>query len=366
MPDINKAYSWCIQTCNAPNIGYSQDYRNQQTVGGITYYDCSSLMNYALLNGGFQTPSYAPNYNAFTTYTMPQALLDLGFREVDSHDVWLPGDIALSSGHTEMVYQTVGVGGGICMGAHTSNAPLEYQVSIGSSSGNPDYVSTYSRFPRLFRYGEGGASGYGYSMYVISAIAGNWWQESGINPGIYESLKVVDLKDDNVYGGYGLGQWTNAPQYGTYRRTALAEWLEENGYPYDSPNGQFEFLIYENVWYSTGAAAMYGNLQDFLNSTSTDLYELTGAFLRGWEGIYTTTQHQQRYEYAQRVFNYIQANANNTAIDSWYIGNFYCTDEQKLNNAVMLYRMITAGGGGGGKPSHKRKKKPIWLWLRYY
>ena len=52
MPDINKAYSWAIQTCNAPNVGYSNAYRNQQTVGGITYYDCSSFINYALLAGG--------------------------------------------------------------------------------------------------------------------------------------------------------------------------------------------------------------------------------------------------------------------------------------------------------------------------
>ena len=75
MPDINKAYTWAIQTCNAPNIGYSQTYRNQQTVGGVTYYDCSSFINYALLAGGFETPSYAPNSNAFTTYSEPDELL---------------------------------------------------------------------------------------------------------------------------------------------------------------------------------------------------------------------------------------------------------------------------------------------------
>ena len=70
MPDINRAYTWAIQTCNAPNVGYSQAYRNQQTINGITYYDCSSFVNYALLAGGFETPSYAPRHNAFTTYTM--------------------------------------------------------------------------------------------------------------------------------------------------------------------------------------------------------------------------------------------------------------------------------------------------------
>ena len=47
MPNINQAYSWAVNTCNAPNVGYSQAYRNQQTIGGITYYDCSSFIWYS-------------------------------------------------------------------------------------------------------------------------------------------------------------------------------------------------------------------------------------------------------------------------------------------------------------------------------
>jgi hypothetical protein len=178
MPDINKAYSWAVATCNAPNVGYSQSYRNAQTVGGITYYDCSSFINYALLAGGFETPSYAPKHNAFTTYSEPSELLRLGFREVDAGGEYLAGDIGLSNGHTEMCYRG-GSGKGVFMGAHTDNAPLANQVSIGSSGGNPDYERS---FPRLFRYGDGGATGYGASAYVIAALAGNAWRESHINP----------------------------------------------------------------------------------------------------------------------------------------------------------------------------------------
>ena len=33
MPDINRTYSRAIETCNAPNVGYSQSDRNAQTVG---------------------------------------------------------------------------------------------------------------------------------------------------------------------------------------------------------------------------------------------------------------------------------------------------------------------------------------------
>ena len=138
MLDINKAYSWAIQTCNANNVGYSQSYRNQQTVGGITYYDCSSFINYALLAGGFETPKYAPNHNAFTTATEANELIRLGFVEVDANGEYKAGDIGLSSGHTEMCYQG-GQGKGIFMGAHTPNASLNNQVSIGSSTGDETY-----------------------------------------------------------------------------------------------------------------------------------------------------------------------------------------------------------------------------------
>ena len=132
MADINRAYSWAIETCNAPNVGYSQTYRNAQTVGGVTYYDCSSFINYALLAGGFVTPSYAPNSNAFTTYTEASELIRLGFTEVDASGEYIAGDIGLSSEHTEMCYRG-GNGKGVFMGAHTSNAELDNQVSIGSS-----------------------------------------------------------------------------------------------------------------------------------------------------------------------------------------------------------------------------------------
>ena len=253
MPDINRAYSWAIQTCNAPNVGYSQSYRNQQTVGGITYYDCSSFINYALLAGGFETPSYAPNNNAFTTYSEASELLRLGFTEVDASGEYLAGDIGLSSGHTEMCYRG-GSGKGIFMGAHTDNAPLANQVSIGSSSGNPDYERS---FPRLFRYGDGGATGYGASIYVVAALAGNAWRESHVNP----TLSQLGG------GAFGLFQWDGD------RKTALLRWLSDNGYEDTSPEGQMQYLIVEGDW--IGSFGGISSLEEFLTSTSTDVGLLT-------------------------------------------------------------------------------------------
>lgn len=344
MPDINRAYSWAIETCNAPNVGYSQSYRNKQTIGGITYYDCSSFINYALLAGGFETPGYAPNSNAFTTYTEAEVLLSLGFNEVSPTGEYLPGDIGLSSGHTEMCYRG-GQGQGVFMGAHTDNAPLVNQVSIGSSGGNPDYQRS---FPRLFRYGSGGATGYGASIYVVSALAGNAWRESHINP----TLSQIGG------GAFGMFQWDGA------RRDALLDWLSENGYNSTDPNGQMQYLVVENDWIGTYDGI--SSLTEFLQSSSTDIASLTTAFCTCWErpGIPAL---DERIEFANKAFEYITLHAQDSSINTWETEPmYYLTEAQALNNAVLMYRFYSAGGGSGGIPGVRKKKMPIWMWIKYH
>lgn len=228
MPSINGAYTWAVNCCNLPKVGYSQAYRNQQTVSGITYYDCSSFINYALLAGGWNTPGYAPNSNAFTTYDMEGVLQQLGFTRV-TDSIIKPGDIGVSDTHTEMCYKG-GTGKAVFMGAHGRNGiALVNQVSIGSSSGDPNYERT---FPRIWRYGDGasGEVGYtwiigtdseyfedygdkqknnagciysffyfkGWTLQAIAGFCGNVMQESKFNPALIE-----------VGGtGHGLVQWT--------------------------------------------------------------------------------------------------------------------------------------------------------------
>ena len=138
---LKMAYDWAIKTCNEPNVGYSQAWRNAQVVNGVTYYDCSSFINYALLAGGYKTPGYAPNSNAFTTFTMGDVLLALGARRLSPNEAWKAGDILVANNetaeHTEMVYSGGAKGqGGVTMGAHTDDASLPNQVSINN------YIST--------------------------------------------------------------------------------------------------------------------------------------------------------------------------------------------------------------------------------
>ena len=228
MSSINGAYTWAVNCCNLPKVGYSQAYRNQQTVNGITYYDCSSFINYALLAGGFSTPQYAPNNNAFTTYDMEGALQQLGFTRV-TDSVIKAGDIGVSDTHTEMCYKG-GTGKAVFMGAHGRNGiALVNQVSIGSSSGDPNYERT---FPRIWRYGEGASAEVGYTWIIggeseyfedygdkqknnaacvysffyfkgwtlqaIAGLCGNVMQESKFNPALIEIGGT----------GHGLVQWT--------------------------------------------------------------------------------------------------------------------------------------------------------------
>lgn len=342
MPDLNRAYTWAIETCNAPRVGYSQAYRNQQTVGGITYYDCSSFINYSLLAGGWQTPLFAPTHNAFTTASMIGELLRLGFVEVPANGEYKAGDIGWTTGHTEMCYKG-GLGKGIFMGAHTDNAPLADQVSIGSTT-SPTYERS---FTRLFRWGEGGAEGYGYSIYVVAALAGNAWRESHINP---------TLNQDGG-GAYGLFQWDGG------RRTSLENWLKENGYAVDSPEGQMEYLLVEGDW--QGSFGGISSLDEFMNSTSTDIDMLTEAFMTCWERP-GKPHLEERIEFAHEAYTFILANANDTSITTWEtVPQYYLSRNQALRNAVLMYRFYAAGGGGGGTDSKRKAHMPVWMQIDY-
>lgn len=328
MPAINTAYTWAVTCCSLPNIGYSQAYRNQQTVNGITYYDCSSFINYALLAGGWATPGYAPSSNSFTTYTMEGVLQGLGFTQVDPTGLILPGDIGVSDSHTEMCYKQ-GTGSAVFMGAHTDNAPLANQVSIGSSGGNVDYQRT---FPRLWRYGEGASGEVGYTWIVggnseyfedygdkqknnatcifsyfyfkgwtinaIAGLCGNIMQESKFNPSLIEIGGT----------GHGLVQWTPPSNLydvldvlfgshddwedGTKQCDVLyAEYQESTG---EAHRG------IEPQWYPSSYSSM--DWKTWAHST-IDPGELALIFQANYER--PAAIHQERAEFARKWYEYL-------------------------------------------------------------
>lgn len=329
MPSINGAYTWAVNCCNLPKVGYSQPYRNQQTVSGITYYDCSSFINYALLAGGWSTPGYAPNSNAFTTYDMEGVLQQLGFTRV-TDSIIKPGDIGVSDTHTEMCYKG-GTGKAVFMGAHGRNGiALVNQVSIGSSSGDPNYERT---FPRIWRYGDGasGEVGYtwiigtdseyfedygdkqknnaaciysffyfkGWTLQAIAGFCGNVMQESKFNPALIE-----------VGGtGHGLVQWTPPTDlynvldvlYGSHD-----DWQDGNKQcsviyaEYEESTGMAHRGI-EPQWYPSSYSSM--DWKTWASSTQ-DPGELALIFQANYER--PASLHSERAEYARKWYDILK------------------------------------------------------------
>lgn len=74
----------------------------------------------------------------------------------------------------------------------------------------------------------------GWTINAISAIVGNMFAESGINPGRWENDNV-----GNLMGGFGLVQWTPA--------TRIRNWIDETYGDGDYTNGyhQLDRIIYE-------------------------------------------------------------------------------------------------------------------------
>lgn len=341
MPDINVAYRWAIQKCNADYVRYSMqwDLRDGVYRDGLQYFDCSSFIFWALNAGGFPVVQIFGN-NAFNTDSMGAVLLQMGFVEVSRTGQILPGDIGVhhrgsARGHTEMCY-TGGNGAGVFMGAHGSSLPAQQQVSINT------YTTAGTYWDEIYRY-QGGAGGEAISLYVIAAICGNFYGESGVNPGIWEGF--VECAWDHQYdghGGFGLGQWTNVgTPYG--RCWNLHEWVTSNGYTDGDGYGQLAFLIHEDYWTPDSISqSAYSSLEDFLTSDSTNIAELTKEYMWHWEGI-NNSSLATRQQFAQRAYEYITEHYGDESITTWTSVNAYITETQALNNCVLIARYLSSG-----------------------
>ena len=253
MPSIQQAYNWAVETCANENVGYSQEYRNQQTVKGITYYDCSSFIWYSLLAGGFDVKSANGGSSyPFWTGTQSACLRLLGFKKHSPSEPWLPGDILLRTGHTEMAFDSTRT-----MGAHTAKAPLPEQVSINANDSRDNWLE-------LWRWENGATNEWikgnrwltigemqnnatiifnellknGFTVESICGLLGNTGGiytlgESSINPGIWQNLTP------NPALGFGLFQWTPSTNY--------TNWADVNGYEHDDGYGQLDWLINQTV-----------------------------------------------------------------------------------------------------------------------
>lgn len=175
----------------------------------------------------------------------------------------------------------------------------------------------------------------GYSSAAASAIMGNMYQESRMNP----NAQSYD-------GGYGLIQWTGTRRTGP---NGLIAWCAANGYDYTTITGQIEFMDWEL------SQPYFANLlPNFKNST--DVASATSSWLRYFEGIWDGT-------YSTRL------NAANT-YQSAYSGNepsgvssnpeistgsdvqvFFAQDEEHIEEWGLLryYEEVSSASIGEGK-----------------
>ena len=195
-------------------------------------------------------------------------------------------------------------------------------------------------------------------VIVVAAICGNWWVESNVNPGIWENLDPQKPPP----AGYGLGQWTDWPAYGLYRRTNLFNWLSANGYAQDDGYGQLAYFEYENYWTSgTGQySALFTDLQNFLSYIPTgsqlpELETLTYAFQQGWEGL--TTPQSIRYQHAQNVLDYLIQHGTDPR-QPWVKGNRYLSINEIYSNCLLVYDYLN----GYVPPTPPTPEDPIEEW----
>ena len=327
MPNLNISYQWLVNACNAPNIGYSQAYRRGETVGGITYYDCSSIISEALTQGGF----FQKN-PWFTTATMRATLIGLGFVLMPVNTAWMSGDILWKTGHTEMCYTGGTAGqGGVTMGAHTNEVPLADQVSINSGATSPSYYEELYRYPggattlawiaKNEYLSESEMQNNAYCFYSYMATHG-WTlepicgalaciqHESTINPGIWQSLIATPSN------GFGLVQWTPSTNY--------TSWADSKGYEHDDGNGQCEWIdsVTESVGQWIPTTNYPETFSEFKTSTKDPAY-LAMAWEYNFERPGVTYYPQ---EDAQKWYDYLKnmtpiPTQPNKPIPSWDEGS---------------------------------------------
>lgn len=169
------------------------------------------------------------------------------------------------------------------------------------------------------------------NLYVIAAICGNFYQESGVNPGIWENRTVGAP-------GFGLGQWTDNPPI-VERRTALFNWLDANGYARDSGEGQLQFLMYENSWLPNAfTQSDYNTLYQYISTNDTNLYLLVEEFMHHWEGINDGTINN-RYAWAQTFLDLFQNDPGTR--QPWTAVNEFISEARSKNNALLIKDFFT-------------------------
>ena len=226
------------------------------------------------------------------------------------------------------------------------------------------------------------------SIYVIAAMTGCMWQESSLNPRVWESGIVVPWDTVHYWdsqgrgvGGFGLGQWTNTQESGgiAWRLLDYYNWAIGKGYdPYDG-NAQLEYIGIENngrgVWFNISHVGSNAQTyEQFLATDSTNLDGLVEDFLRNWEGGVPGTdiyKLEVRIQHAHDIFAYIRQHENDDpSTIAWQSSsNYIIPVSETLNNSLCFWFYFQGYDPGGDPtptptPTTRTGKMPLWMYLK--
>ena len=247
----------------------------------------------------------------------------------------------------------------------------------------------------------------GWSLNAICAVLGNMYKESTINPNIWENLTV------NTERGYGVVQWTPA--------TKLIEWCDSVGKDYTSGDAQIERIEWEKnngaQWGKNNYASDYGYSTSppitFAQFSTSNLSvdELTNYFVLYYERPakkYYESSLQERKDSANYYYNLfsgeiteykvsikpkiiygeegseIQFNAtvivpsgvssevtweiiSGVGVDNLGDGKFFVNNlltNVKIRCTLNLDTTVFDTATISYTPIKKKKKMPVWLYLR--
>lgn len=280
--------------------------------------------------------------------------------------------------------------------------------------GKTTYIMLHNGSPRPFQgfiYNDVVDAPYiPYSDIILSAIMGNWYGESGLNPSMWEStfnpailnedypeiyaeyaeewkrytytFRTLTLNDQNVgTGGYGLGQWTNVNGDTGGRLYRLYEYCYDTGnvntkgqYELDM-NGELGFFLEEAYWNDHYDGKYGSTLDEFLNLDLSTIDEfdlsttagienvikkLVEVFMHNWEGIPTASNLQNRKNQAVTFYHLIQQEKNNPLLyTQWFARATYLEPEHIEDNAMYIYFWFTNGTPNPPKVKRKNKLTPF-------
>ena len=254
-------------------------------------------------------------------------------------------------------------------------------------------------------------------LAVLAGILGNFYGESGVNPGAWESYTIPPTANPWQYiydqnhpnmGGYGLGQWTNTLNQSTgiveWRCYNLYQFMNSNGYADSSGNGmddgwgQLDFLENEafgqagggnGIWIQKTSVQAYpaiASFSDFMNFSGGTARNLAHDFYYCWEGApsdwaFPSVRGDKADEFYQYMINN-QSAWENDGQPNFVRKNSALVDSETKNNVhccwYYFYSLIppvppgptppgpTPPGPTPPGPTPTESKSKFWMYLWPY